>query len=1236
MSASWRTRAGIAAAAVTGALGALAGSAAAQNLPPQEPGVTMRTYQFAVAPNGTCTLKARQTPNVDKLMPTINWTQTSEFGLEGNFQTEVLANLNIATAGDYAFRLTSDDGSVLWLDGKEVVNNDGMHAVESKEGTATLTAGNHTLLIKHVDGANEQVLKLEWKTPGSSAYAVVPSTVLSTEAQVVRVTAPGSKFCEGDTDTPGDGLPLESVNPDYDLTDIRPSAFQPKVSGMDFLPDGRMVITTTGDVSSGGWVPNPESSEVYVLDHVTGNTSKDQVTYTKVADKLKNAMGIQVIDGRWYVSEREGLTELLPDGDDADTMMDHKRLASWPNGGNFHEFAFGLIHDADYFYIARSNAINNGGATTDPQPGKDPGTAIKIDRKTWEVSTIAGGLRTPNGIGFGPEGGIFVNDNQGAWLPSNKMVQIKPGRFFNHYTNPPGPYDDKPVTQPVLWMPQNEVANSPSNPVMLTDGPFKGQMIWGDVTYGGLQRGFLEKVGGEFQGAVFRHTAGLEVGVNRTMIGPDGAIYVGGTGEGGNWGQEGKQRYGLQKLTPSGKNVFDMEKMEVVEGGFKISYTQPLSDETAAKAKSAYQFKQWRYVPTAQYGGPKVDEEGLLVTDATVAADKKSVTIKVDGLKPGRVVYVRSPAPFSSAAGEALWNSEAWYTLNSLPGYTATPTQTGNYEAEEAVLRSGASVETEHSGYSGSGFAGGFFNNGANLTWQVDVDADGTYPVNIRYANGPNPSTKDKSLALYVNGVKQDNWVFPTTSTADWKAWAFSTKSLALKKGTNQIKLSFDSGTDGNVNFDTLKIGEAKDICAPATLEPGYVGLFDGTLDSLAKWRMAGPGSFGRQTDCSIKSVGGLGLNWYTPKSFTNYSLKLDWKMTNDSNGGVFVGFPDPKGDPWTAVDNGYEIQIDETDDLVHLTGSIYGIQGADRDKVLASLKPLGQWNAYELLVQGNNIKIILNGTVVNDYTVTNAARDLAGFVGLQNHGDGDNVWYRNVRIKEGLIDNVAPTVTGTLDPAAPDADGSYKRPVTLTLAGQDDKPGTVTLEYRVNGGAWTAYTSPVTVSAQGEHVIEYRATDAAGNVSAIGSKTVKITATTSNTDHELIGNVPATLAITLGAQSSLGNFEPGATRDYTASTLASVTSTAGDAALSVVDPSTTNTGKLVNGAYALAQPLQVKAGGAFAALSGTPLTLKTFSDPVSGADVAIDFKQSINEKDALRTGRYSKTLTFTLSTITP
>ena len=77
---------------------------------------------------------------------------------------------------------------------------------------------------------------------------------------------------------------------------------------------------------------------------------------------------------------------------------------------------------------------------------------------------------------------------------------------------------------------------------------------------------------------------------------------------------------------------------------------------------------------------------------------------------------------------------------------------------------------------------------------------------------------------------------------------------------------------------------------------------------------------------------------------------------------------------------------------------------------------------------------------------------------------------------------------------------------------------------------------------------------------------------------------MPGVLAVTLGAPASFGAFTPGVTKDYLASTVATVTSSAGNAALTVHDPSATNTGKLVNGEHVMPQALQAKAGsGAFA-----------------------------------------------------
>ena len=110
--------------------------------------------------------------------------------------------------------------------------------------------------------------------------------------------------------------------------------------------------------------------------------------------------------------------------------------------------------------------------------------------------------------------------------------------------------------------------------------------------------------------------------------------------------------------------------------------------------------------------------------------------------------------------------------------------------------------------------------------------------------------------------------------------------------------------------------------------------------------------------------------------------------------------------------------------------------------------------------------------------------------------------------------------------------------------------------------------------------------------------------------------------------------------RNYDASTTATVISTAGDATLSVTDPASNATGRLVNGTFALSEPLQARANtGAFAPLSttaGSPLALLTYTGPVSNDVVTIGFRQHIAANQALRTGAYSKTLTFTLSTTTP
>ncbi|GAB7046388.1 hypothetical protein JCM9534A_15140 [Catenuloplanes indicus JCM 9534] len=871
----------IAAAVLAGLVPAVPAVAAP---PPQEPGVTLRTFDLQASRDSLCTLKPGQTPNVDKLMPTINWSAAADFGVDNFFQSEVIGNINITTAGTYAFRLTSDDGSRLSIDGSTLINNDGAHGPTPVEGTVALTAGYHALHIDYFEREGGQQLTLDWRPPGATSFTLVPNTVLSTDVGVVRVTAPGRKECETAGDSPGDGLPLTGVHPGYTLANLRPAGFQPQVSAMDWFPDGRLAIATWGGSET-------TAGEVYVLSGVTG--ANPQVTARRIATGLREPMGLKIVDGKIYVSQKHELTELNDTNGDG-TIDQYRRVATWPFDGNFHEFAFGLLYQDGFFYLNLSVSINLGGATTDPQGSPNRGTTVKINRSTGAVEYIAGGLRTPNGLNFGPEGDIFVLDNQGGWLPSSKLVQVKPNRFFGHYTNPDGPFDLQPVTQPVLWLPQNEIANSPSTPIMLNSGPYAGQMLFGDVTYGGIQRGFLEKVGGQYQGAVFRMTQGLEMGVLRLSQGPDGALYVGGLGAGGNWGQEGKLTYGLQKLVPNNTGVFDIKSMKAIADGFELEYTQPVSDATAAQLAARYRAKQWRYVPTPAYGGPKVDEETLPVTSATLSADRLKVTLKLAGLKPGRVVHVRSPRPFTSTSNQSLWSTEAWYTLNSLANGTIL--KSGLVEAENSGLTGSTSVATDHPGYTGTGFAAGHGAAGSATTFSVDAQTAGTYPVSLRYSNGPNPSQMTKTMSLYVNGARVKQVSLP--STANWDTWATLADSVTLRAGANAVSYRVDTADTGHVNLDSLTVGNAS-AAATGTgtitgiggkcLDVDNAGIADGTKVQIYTCNNSTAQSWTREGD----TLRALGKCLDVSNSGTADGTRVQLWTCNNSGAQVWQARPD-------------------------------------------------------------------------------------------------------------------------------------------------------------------------------------------------------------------------------------------------------------------------------------------------------------------------------------------------------
>ncbi len=443
------------------------------------------------------------------------------------------------------------------------------------------------------------------------------------------------------------GPRLKALHPAFQLENLLPEGFEPKVGGMDFRADGKLLLAS--------W---DLDGAVFLVD--TQNRS-----VKRIAEGLHEPLGLNVIDGRLFVLQKQELTELVDtDGDD---IIDEYRAHSvgWPVTTNFHSFAFGLEERDGYLYGILSICIEPGGAScADQLPTQGKVFRIAIEDGRFEV--VASGFRTPNGIGTGADGSLFVADNQGDWLPASKIVQVEAGNFYGSRAVPdPGVMNAKEVP-PVVWLPQDEIGNSPTQPFLLTEGPYTGQLAHGDVYHGGMKRVYMERVGGAWQGAVMRFSAGFQGGVNRMARGPDGALYIGEIGNPPNWGELGKTWYGLERMIYAGEPAFELLKVNATVDGFDLTLTRPLAEDAELK-RSDLQVKQWFYYPTEQYGGPKYDETELSVSALALSADRTVVSATVPGLKPGYVVYLALPDDLSSESGETPWTYEAWYTLNEIP-----------------------------------------------------------------------------------------------------------------------------------------------------------------------------------------------------------------------------------------------------------------------------------------------------------------------------------------------------------------------------------------------------------------------------------------------------------------------------------------------------------------------------------------------------------------------------------------
>ncbi|MFN8857061.1 MAG: hypothetical protein ACK50P_15960, partial [Planctomycetaceae bacterium] len=148
---------------------------------------------------------------------------------------------------------------------------------------------------------------------------------------------------------------------------------------------------------------------------------------------------------------------------------------------------------------------------------------------------------------------------------------------------------------------------------------------------------------------------GLELTAN-------GSLFVGGTNRG--WGSRGNKPFAVERLDWTGKVPFEIQTMRAKPDGFELTFTQPVDTQMAGNPES-YKLETYTYIFQASYGSPVVDQATAKVEQATVSADRKSVRLKIAGLREGHIHELNADG-VRSEQGLPLLHKQAYYNLNYL------------------------------------------------------------------------------------------------------------------------------------------------------------------------------------------------------------------------------------------------------------------------------------------------------------------------------------------------------------------------------------------------------------------------------------------------------------------------------------------------------------------------------------------------------------------------------------------
>lgn len=433
------------------------------------------------------------------------------------------------------------------------------------------------------------------------------------------------------------------------LPDDNPWGAWMRLSGIDFFDDGdrAAVSTWNGDV----WI-------------ISGfDEGLDNIQWKRFASGMFYPMGVAVVDGTIYVTERSQLTRLH----DLNGDREADYYENFNNDGVVYPMAHTLqlaVDSEGYFYF-----FKNGNRV----PGDFPqhGALIRVSPDGLEHEVYGTGFRSANSLGIGPDDNILTADQQGDWVPAERINMVREkGEFYGYR---PHGGEGLPVGEfntPVAWIP-HEANNSAGFITYVDDsrwGPWADHWIMGSYGRRTLFAVLLEEMGDKFQGGVVQ-LPGIqtESGPQRAQVNPgDGQLYVAGLG---GWSGSATVDGSFERIRYAGGNVSPPTTLQVTPKGVELTFSGPL-DPASATDIERYDVQRWEYAYTEEYGSPDMSlanplQEGrdsVTISSVTLSNDGQTVFLEIPNMKPAMQMEITYNLEFADGqqATNTIYNTVNW------------------------------------------------------------------------------------------------------------------------------------------------------------------------------------------------------------------------------------------------------------------------------------------------------------------------------------------------------------------------------------------------------------------------------------------------------------------------------------------------------------------------------------------------------------------------------------------------